>query len=59
MNGRSRDSVTVNRDYRPSADSCTEALRLLLTKSRTNKAAEATLEPDGRDYDRQSKTQGR
>jgi hypothetical protein len=59
MNGRSRDYATVDRDYRPSADSCAEALRLLLTKSRTNKAAETALEPDGRDYDRQSKTQRR
>jgi hypothetical protein len=59
MKGRSRDYATVYRDYRPGADSCAEALRLLLTKSRTIKAAEAALEPDGRDYDRQSKTQRR
>jgi hypothetical protein len=59
MKGHSRDYATVYRDYRPAADSCTEALRLLLPKSRANKAAEAALEPDGRDYDRQSKTQRR
>ena len=59
MNGRSRYYATVKRDYRPGVDSCREALRLLLTKSRTNKAAETALEPDGRDYDPQSKTQRR